>query len=84
MSVEIDVQLIDTKILLNELLSRFDHAGFIGLMIPVDTTTQHEGPQAITRRWVGNSHCIAGLAADLKLCVLSEYLDKEIPPEEKE
>lgn len=84
MSLEVEIQLIETEKLLMELLSRFDHAAFVGMMIPVEPDKNGVAPQGITRRWIGNSHCVMGLCEDIKTSVLDSYLYKEKPLEKDE
>jgi hypothetical protein len=54
-----DLELVPTEDLINELLTRHDHAVFAGLFTPVDGTVQ------IRLRWKGNTHTCVGLATDV-------------------
>jgi len=61
-----DIHFIPTHELMDEVASRFDHSLFIGLAKRTDATS------GTYRRWQGNHHVLAGLAADVQAMVLSE------------
>ena len=67
-----DLSLISTDKLIEELLSRHEHAIFIGMKIPKDNEV------ILIRRWKGNTHTCMGLSMDLAHCVLSHFSGTEI------
>ena len=75
---ELDLSLITTDALSDELLSRSDH-GLIVLL-----TERTEDTHFIVRKWTGNSFTIAGLASDISTIVLDEYHEREFEEDEDE
>jgi len=63
-----------TEDLIDELLHRFDHAGFIGVRVAVAPKENQ-----YVRRWVGNDHMVMGLCADLANVALAEHVEAEEP-----
>lgn len=61
---------VATDDLLNEVLSRFDHAVFIGHQDRMKDRSR------IVRRWKGNAHTISGLAHDVANVVLADMHER--------
>jgi hypothetical protein len=66
----VSLEFIDTEELVNEVLSRFDHAGFVGLL----DRTDHE--YHARYRWRGNGHTIVGLASAMQRIILRDMDDE--------
>jgi len=65
-----DLSLVPTDDLMSEVLSRFDHAAFIGMAC--NYTSGKDGSlHYYSRRWVGNSHTCVGLLTDLQSVILA-------------
>lgn len=64
------LQLASTRELVEELLGRCDHAVFAGLCI---METNDGSPQAVVRRWKGNSFTCAGLSQEIARAVLDDF-----------
>lgn len=62
-----DLTLVSTHELVDELLRRVDH----GVITTVKILTEQQ--MVVTRRWVGNSHTVVGLAADAQRCILDAH-----------
>lgn len=84
-----DLNFVSSDDLLNELLSRCDHALFTGLVV-MTGEENGEGVHRVMRRWVGNSHTNMGLAHDLQTRILEDYrieegsVDPDTPDDEDE
>ena len=61
-----DLEWASNEDLIIELLSRYDHAVFGGLMLPTDDQ------QRMYRRWKGNSLACAGIGSEITRAVLNE------------
>ena len=68
-----DLELVSDKELINELLSRCDHGAFICMKAGVKSEDNH----GFRRHWIGNSHTVVGLLADLAAVVISELRENE-------
>ena len=75
----IDLELVPTDDLLEELLRRVDHGIFSGLQ----TGTHGGDNHTYIGRWTGNTHTCIGLGADLNRAMLDEIRTRtsEIEPE---
>jgi len=58
----VDLELVDTHDMVHELMTRFDHAAFIGMKAGLKGPEDHE----YVRSWIGNTHTVSGLLDDLK------------------
>ena len=67
-----------TDELLEELLSRHDHAAFVGA---IETTV--EGDVRILRRYKGNRLYVVGLCADISALVMGQWRDENKPVEDE-
>jgi hypothetical protein len=67
------LELATTDELINELMSRFEHAVFCGMKLPT------EDWQNINRKWKGNSHTCAGLGFQVARTVLDDFEERSIP-----
>ncbi len=68
-----DLSLASTEDLKLELLNRYDHAGFVGMKVMLDSPDpKGESPVNVSRRWVGNTHTCIGLLEDLKMMILED------------
>jgi hypothetical protein len=65
MSTPVDLSVVETKTLLNELLSRFDAAAFVAIKVGLAGPGSHQ----VTQRWSGAHHPVLGLLADEQSCV---------------
>ena len=75
-----NIKLLPLDDLLHEILSRFDHAIFIGIKsLHGINNEQDTTPIETIRKWVGNSYTIAGMAIDGARIVMDEYHDREEP-----
>lgn len=73
-----DIQLIETDVLLKELVNRFDHAVFMGIRLDtLAATSKTETGIYSCREWVGNSYTCVGLCQSLSRNILNSYDDKE-------
>lgn len=70
-------RLIPTDDLISELLSRFDHAVFMGIQCRGGVNNDIVS----VRRWIGNSYTDVGLCQSLQRSILKEYDYKEEPIE---
>ena len=61
---ESELPLVPTDDLVEELLSRFDHAAFVGLTAMTTEESEDDETVGIRRSWKGNSHTVMGLLAD--------------------
>lgn len=61
------LETVSTDDLLDELMSRFEHACFAGLKTP------NNGQPYTHRKWVGNTFAAAGLATLLATGIVSHY-----------
>ncbi len=73
----LEVALFSTDALTHELLSRFDHAGFIGMRVQVTPETHQ-----FMRKWKGNTHQVVGLLADLQFTLIDASKENETVVEE--
>ena len=69
-----DLELIETKVLIDELLNRFDHSAFIGMKAGIKGEESHEYEKA----WLGNAHTIAGLLDDVKMRAFARFRETEV------
>ena len=77
MTTSIEIQLAKTDDLIDEVMSRFDHSGFIGMKVLSSVKCENGELQHFTaRRYKGNNHAVMGLLADLSDYVLGEYINK--------
>jgi len=65
-----DLELVDTDDMIDELHKRFDHSVFVGMKDTSDTA-------AVTkRRWKGEAHTLAGLCYDVSMCILQDFFNR--------
>jgi hypothetical protein len=64
----LEAALLPTAALEHELLSRFDHAVFMGMRVGVTPAVNE-----YHRKWKGNSHVAAGLAADVQTAIIHAH-----------
>lgn len=85
MSVD-DLDFVTTEDLLDQLAKRFDHAAFTGMLVLTGDEESEEGEQRILRRWLGNTHTVAGLIEDLKVTMIRDYHERseERPPRDED
>ena len=55
-----ELELIETDVLITELLRRFDHAVVVGLLVESEV----RGDMKVARHWGGNLHTCMGLCSD--------------------
>lgn len=73
--MDIDLSVIPTKELVDELVGRFDHSVFCGMQVG------GAGPKdsVFRRRWKGNTHTCVGLTEDMKVTMLRHFHDEQKP-----
>jgi len=80
-----DLKLVSTDDLVAELLSRHDHAVFMGVKIksyqPGQETKEELASIDSLRRWIGNSYTCAGLCSSLSKSILNDFSEREQPLE---
>ncbi len=69
----LDLKLVPTSDLLEEVLHRFDHAVFSGMRVQNNNDIDTMG------RWHGNSFACAGLAVDVQQRCIKAFHDKSRP-----
>jgi hypothetical protein len=67
---QIELSWATTDELIGELLGRFDHVVFCGLLNPNGDNCE------VKRRWKGNSHTCTGLAHDVALVILESFYER--------
>lgn len=64
---DVDISLVPTHVLVDEILNRADH----GIVTTLKTMTKDT--TVVTRRWVGNTHAVVGLAVDAQRAILNTH-----------
>ena len=72
---KVELGLIATDYLIDELFKRFEHSVFGGLQIGVGDGTQ----QQIIRKWIGNTTTCAGLSFSLAHAIMDTHFEQSEP-----
>ncbi len=78
--VPANLELVETDVLLAELFHRYDVAGFVAMKCNAHGAGSHE----YHRKWMGNSHTVAGLCLDLADTAIREVHVNSQPAGEDE
>jgi len=76
----VDLELVATDDLIDEVLRRVDH-GIVGLL---QAGTHGEDTFTCLRRWTGNSHACMGLATDTNYAIMTFLRECEEPDDEED